>query len=260
MTGLANRTLFLDELDRALHQAERGADPIAVLLLDVDDFKSINDALGHAFGDQLLDALARRLASVTRAGDTVARLGGDEFALLLAPGAMPRTAEGRCKADHRQLASPFHVAETEVTVSASMGIAVGRPSRRCLRGPATRRGSGDVPREAERQGRFEIARPRMQDEALRHLAIVTDLRHALERGELEVFYQADRQRPRRDRRGRRSVDPLERSSPRARGPDRVHREAESTGLIVPIGDWVLNEACRQTQRGAEREPSMTTST
>ena len=128
LTGLANRTLFLDELDRALEQSEHRTEPIAVLLLDVDDFKSINDALGHAFGDQLLDALARRLASVRRADDVLARLGGDEFALLLGSGVMPRTAEDVARRIIRQLASPFHVAETEVTVSASMGIAVGRRS------------------------------------------------------------------------------------------------------------------------------------
>ena len=93
LTGLANRTLFLDRLDLALRQAERGTNPIAVLLMDVDDFKAVNDALGHAAGDQLLGDLAERLALVTRAGDTIARLGGDEFAVLLGSGVMPRTAE-----------------------------------------------------------------------------------------------------------------------------------------------------------------------
>ena len=251
LTGLANRALFLDRADHALRQTKRRGAPVAALFLDLDDFKMVNDSLGHPAGDGLLIAVAERLVSVARDGDTVARFGGDEFALLLESGAMPRTAKIVAQRVADALQSPFVVSGTKVTASVSIGIAIGRPFRDT---------SADLLRDADLamyvakrsgKGRFEIARPGMQNEALNQLAVIGDLRRALEAHEFEVFYQP-------------IVEPcdtkpvgaeaLVRWNHPSRGllPPRDFVDvAESTGLIVPLGDWVLNVACRQAREWRE---------
>lgn len=253
LTGLANKALFIDRVDHALHRAERDASPIAVLFLDIDDFKTVNDGLGHAVGDQLLAAVAHRLNTVTRVGDTLARFGGDEFALLLETGEMPQTAVEMADRIATVLHAPFDLAETELSVRVSVGGAIGYPL-------------GDTPdsmlRDADLamylakhngKGRFEMFRPGMQDEALKRLAVVTELRHALGNGQLEVFYQPIVSIHDTVRSG---AEALVRWHHPVRGlvlPTEFVGVAESTGLIVRIGNWVLHEACRQTQRWRQAE-------
>ncbi len=238
LTGLVNRALFLDRVNYVLHQ--RHAAPVAAVFLDLDDFKTVNDSLGHPVGDQLLIAVAQRLASVARVGDTVARFGGDEFALLLESGPMPQTAEDIARRIKDVLQSPVLLGDIEVTVRASVGIAIGRPLDDTS---ATLLRDADLAMyQAKRNGkdRFEIFRPEMQDKALKRLAITTDLRHALDNGELEVFYQ-----PIVDAHDTTPVgaEALVRWHHPRRGlvnPSDFVDVAESTGLIVPLGDWVLN--------------------
>lgn len=245
VTRLPNRTLFLDRLDHALSQAHREPRPVAVLLLDLDDFKTVNDSLGHGAGDELLAAVAQRLAAVTRAADTLARLGGDEFGVLLESGTMPQAAEMAAARIIASLETPFRLGGTEVPVRASIGIAIreydGWTSESLLR-------DADLAMYlAKRHGknRSERVHAGMQEEALKHLTLITDMRQALDRGEFTVFYQ-----PIVTLRGGmpKGVEALVRWQHPRYGllpPGDFVGTAESTGLILPLGKWVLTEACRR---------------
>ena len=247
LTGLANRALFLSEVDKVLLETGRPAEPVAVLFLDLDEFKTVNDSLGHTAGDRLLRAVAGRLQSVTPAGDVLARLGGDEFALLLRSGSMPQVAQQVAGLIEDAFSLPFNVNGNEVPVSASIGIATSHPLART---------SEDLLRDADLamylakqngKARTEMVRPGLQDQALKRLALISDLHQALANGELEVFYQ-----PIVGAHDRAPVgaESLVRWYHRRRGlvsPVDFVNVAESTGYIVPLGHWVLREACRQLQ-------------
>ena len=254
LTGLPNRAYFLDRLERALAQAERRQGVVAVLFIDVDRFKQVNDSYGHQVGDELLVALAERLRVSVRAADTAARLGGDEFTILMEDaggvGAAIRLAERILKA----LAAPFALGRHDALVTASIGIALSRD------GDATRQaplGALELLRNADaamyrakanRRGRFEVFDAGMSQQAIDQLTLASDLRRALERRELRVSYQpqvclatgaivalAAQLRWRHPHRGiLRAEDflPL----------------TEQAGLAVPISRWLLTEACRQARR------------
>jgi len=240
LTGLPNRTLFLDRLALALRRAQREPGPAcAVLFLDLDRFKLVNDSLGHAAGDRLLRAAAGRLARAVRPGDTVARLGGDEFVVLLEGAQGAREAAGVAERIQRALAAPLVVEGRELRASASIGIAAATAD-------AT---PEDVVRDADlamyrakaegpgRQAGYDAG---LRDAALARLDAEAALRRALDTGELTVHYQpvaaaAD---------GRiAGVEALVRW-PGGLAPRELLALAEDTGLILALGDWVLREACR----------------
>jgi len=248
LTGLPNRTLLLDRLQQAIHHARR--DPrfqFAVLYLDLDRFKTVNDSLGHLAGDQLLVGIASRLRDSLRATDTVARLGGDEFALILTDLGTPRNAE--VVAEHLQeaLRAPFEIGGQLVFTSISIGIAVGDPS--CERADDFLRDADTAMYRAKTQGRarHEVFDARMHEQAMDRLRLEAELRHALERGEFVLFYQ-----PIISLRTQMTIgaEALLRWKHPERGlmpPMAFVPVAEDTGLIARVGEWVIRAACRQAR-------------
>lgn len=255
LTGLPNRTLFMDRLDQAIAHTRRRQDSVfAVLILDLDRFKNVNDSLGHMAGDQMLIQVSHRLQECLRPGDTVARLGGDEFAILFGD---IEDVEGPSALAHLiqdQLASPLAIMGHEVFTTASIGIALG--TRDYAHASEIMRDTDIAMNRAKIKGKacHEVFDDTMLQRAKAVLRLETDLRHAIDRNEFRLHYQ-----PIVLLQSNRIIgfEALVRWYHSQRGvilPGEFIPMAEETGLILPIGKWVAQEACRQMQNWHQTLP------
>ena len=245
LTNLANRRAFHDRLALAFAASKRGANAFAVLYLDLDDFKAINDTLGHATGDALLQEAVKRLKASVRETDLVARFGGDEFAILQTDVTDPAAAGSLAKKIIRSLADPYTIDGDELRITASVGIA---PYTDEVAGPEAMMMQADLALyRAKDDGRncFRFHSGELDQQIHLRVTLAEELRLAIERDELELHYQPQVAISSGQVVG---VEALVRWNHPTRGlimPSIFIPIAERTGAIVPLGNWAFGEACRQ---------------
>ena len=247
LTDLPNRLLLNDRLAQAMAAARRQHQPLALLFVDVDRFKHINDSLGHAMGDQLLLSVARRLVATVRDSDTVSRQGGDEFLILLSN--ITRAEDAALSANKilSALSKPYRVSEHDLQITVSVGIGVypgdGTDANTLVK-------NADIAMlSAKENGRnnYQFFRPEMNEHAMERQSLEGGLRYALERREFVLHYQPKMDLATETITGVEALIRWRRPGQEIVLPEKFIPIAEQCGYIVPIGRWVLREACRQTQ-------------
>jgi diguanylate cyclase (GGDEF)-like protein len=256
VTNLANRALFNERVRHALVRARREHGRVAVIFLDLDDFKTINDSLGHAAGDEVLLDVAKRLAASIRTTDTAARFGGDEFAILLDETSGPEDAADVAERIIEHLKTPLHLDGKEILVQASLGIAV-IDHDAAVDADELIRNADAAMYIAKRDGKgsYRLFEPAMHAEVLARLELRADLQRALVNDEFELHYQPVIRLGDATIKGVEALVRWRHPERGLLGPGDFIPFTEATGLIVPIGRWVLREGCRQAKLIQQQVPS-----
>jgi diguanylate cyclase (GGDEF)-like protein/PAS domain S-box-containing protein len=252
LTKLGNRLLFRDRVEHAIARTVRKRAPIAVLFLDLDNFKSVNDSLGHAAGDELLISVTERLQSCLRSSDTPARFGGDEFAILLEDLEHVSQASFIAERIRTVLCDPFSIAGTEVFIGSSIGIAVSVDGRET---PEELLRNADVAMYmSKRNGKdqYTIFENQMHDVLIKRVRLESDMRSALNNREFEVYYQPILDLESEQVMGMEALVRWNHPEHGLIAPLDFIPLAEETGLIIPLGRWILEEACVQTRTWQNR--------
>ena len=252
LTGLPNRSMFNQRLNHALVQARRHSKPLAILFVDLDRFKNINDTLGHEAGDRVLEEVAQRLLGCLREGDTVGRLGGDEFVVLIEELAEPMHVAAVAQKILAAVVKPFIVGVQEFNITASIGISTYPDDSEDMQGLLKNADISMYRAKAQGKNNYQFYSAVMNVHTIERLALESGLRRALERDEFVLYYQ-----PKVDIRSGRitGMEALVRWQQREAAlisPGQFIALAEETGLIVPIGEWVLRTACARNQSWREQ--------
>ncbi len=258
LTGLANRSLLYDRLRQAIAHAERQRHGVAVVFLDLDNFKYLNDSLGHSAGDELLKIMAYRLKACVREGDTVVRLGGDEFVLVLVDQARAESVSQVVRRVLEKTSEPYFLAGRELNTSASVGVSLypqdGTDAETLLKNAD----AAMYRAKAEGRNNFHFFTAEINAALNERVALEHDLRQALERGEFRLDYQPKVELASGRLIGAEALLRWRHPQHGQLSPARFIPVAEETGLIVPLGEWVLRAACTQAQQWRARGLELST--